>query len=195
MGLYLLLLATFLAPLLTFFHECGHYVGGVAIDANPEFHVGSVHFRPHHPITNQAYFWFAAGGPLVTVLLATTGFLWLRQQRRPRIGTAPTRTDCVGIVLVASNAVLFAGLFVVHLILQDSLKTPGDAEKMSLLMGLPVWLVPALLASLSLVLMGATMRLFPRGCRFVPFGFAMLGFFTGERLQIYCFALWEICFN
>jgi len=194
-GFYSFLLGMLLAPLVIFLHECGHYVVAAAYDANPEFHVGRVSYRSHQPTANQAYFWIAAGGPLVNVLLATTGFLWLRYKRHARIGTAPTRTDCLGIFLVCQIVPAWVVIFVVHLILQDFLTRPGDAEKMSLSMGLPVWLSPVLLASFSLVLIGAAMRLFPRGSRLVPFGYALVGWFTGCFMQSFCSVLWERRFN
>jgi hypothetical protein len=62
---------------------------------------------------------------------------------------------------------------------------------MSLAIDLPVLLISAALASLSLVLMVATMRLFPAGYRFVPFAFAAIGFLAGMVMQDLFLVLWS----
>ena len=194
-GLYSLLLGTLLFPLVSFLHECGHYVVAHAYHVNPTLHIGQVTFKSNHDITTRALLWICAAGPLVNLLLSVGGFLWLRHRRRLRSGTAPTRTDCLGVLLVAQAATIYVLLFVTHLIIRDFSENPGDAEKMSLLMEMPVWLIPALLASVCLVLSGATIRLFPRGNRFVPFGAAVLGGCTGHVMQIFCNVLWDRSFT
>jgi hypothetical protein len=176
-----------LAPLIVFFHECGHYFFAVVFGATPEFYLTKVRVQHEGPLTSQAAFWIAAGGPLVDALLAVTGFLWLRYSRHPRIGTSPARTGWLGIVLVLSVANYVVG-FVTRLII---LKPPGDAPRMSLAMGLPIWSVPSLLSLFSLVLIGAAIRLFPRGHRLVPFGCAFLGWFFGVRMLHFCVSFWE----
>ena len=186
-GLYPLLLATLLAPLIVYFHECGHYLLALGFGATPEFHLAKVRVHNLGPLTNQANFWIAAGGPMVDALLSTTGFLWLCLSRSTRAGTAPTRADCLGIVLVMSVANFVVGFvkrFVVHVLPPAS----GDASRMSLSMGLPIWCVPSLLSLFALVLVGATMCLFPPRHRLVPFGFAFLGWFAGVRILHFWFS-------
>ncbi len=186
-GLYPLLLATLLAPLIVCLHECGHYLMALWFGATPEFHLAKV--RVHHigPLTDQANFWIAAGGPMVDALFATTSFLLLCLYRSTRISTAPTRADCLGIVLVVSVANFVIGFvrrFVIHNLSPES----GDASRMSLSVGLPNWCVPSLLSLFSLVLIGTTMCLFPPKHRLVPFGFALLGWFAGVRILHFWFS-------
>jgi hypothetical protein len=176
-----------LGPLIVFFHECGHYLLALTFDAIPEFYLTQVRVHHHGPLTNQANFWIAAGGPIVDALFATAGFLSIRFNRCKRISTAPSRIDYLGIVLVlsvANFAVGFVSRFILHVLPMPS----GDASRMSLSMGLPIWSVPALLSLLSLVLIGATLRFFPRGHRLIPFGSAFLGWFSGVRILHYWFS-------
>lgn len=61
---------------------------------------------------------------------------------------------------------------------------------MSLLLGLPRWLLPGVLSLFALALMVTALRLLPRGYRFLPVVSIYLGELLGAGVHVAAYYLW-----
>jgi len=163
-----------LEPLVSFFHECGHYLAATVLGVSAHLHYLHVSYS-HDQATHHTRPWITAAGPCVDALLAIGGFLWLCRLRLGRLDAAPSRTDWLATYFVLCAVTPVAAC--VGLLAHDS--TLPDEASLSEQIGFPKWLLPCLLAPLALIMIVAAIRLHPRGYRLLPFVCAFLGSLVG----------------
>jgi len=176
---YPFLLAILLGPMLIFLHECGHFVAASAFGAGPELHFGHVRLLVGNKTTLGA-FCVKAAGPLVDVLFAVWGFLWLRQRHRTRGDAQAGLPDWI-----ATTFVLDLTNFIVGFVATVTVGTVAlDAASMSLMLGWPGWVLSGVFALLALALIANALRLLPRGERLLPVVGIYLGTVLGAAAHI-----------
>jgi hypothetical protein len=177
--IYPCFLAMLLTPILIFLHECGHYLAASAFGARPEIHFAHVRIPGGHK-TRMADFCSNAAGPLVDASFAIGGFLWLRHRLRSLPQTSPGLPNWIATIFVLRATGPIIGFVVA---LTGGPGIPDEAE-MSLLLGLPGWLLPAVVALLALALILAAVRLLPRSYRLLPVASIYLGAFFAIVAQV-----------
>src|SRR5437016_545964 len=92
-------------PAFILLHECGHYVAGYCFGLSAKLHYAETGFTsPEGKVTQHAEVLVTSAGPLLGVILATLGFLWLRRLRMHRIEAASTAADWLATSLLVFNA-------------------------------------------------------------------------------------------
>lgn len=183
---YPLLLAILLGPMLVFLHECGHFMAASAFGAGPELHFGHVRMLVGTKTPLDA-FCVRAAGPLVDVLFAVWGFLWLRQRHRTRSDAQTGLPDWI-----ATTFVLVLTNFIVGFVATVTVGTVAlDGAAMSLMLGWPGWLLPGVSALLALALIASALRLLPKGERLLPVMGIYLGTVLGATAYIVAIYLYS----
>ena len=182
---YPCLLAVLLGPILIFLHECGHFVAASAFGARPELHFGHVRMLVGTK-TPLGAFCVKAAGPLVDVLIAVGGFLWLRQRHRTRGDAQAGLPDWIATIFGLGLTNFIIG-FVATLTVGT---VPLDTPSMSLMLGWPGWLLSGVFALLALALITSSLRLLPRGSRLLPVLGICLGTVLGAVAHIAAIYLW-----
>ena len=183
-GVLLFALAFLLAPMVILLHECGHYV---------------VHyFQGHHPVLYSSEVevgkspvsgWCgqmlsALGGPMVEGSLCVGGFIWLKRRRRGHLDAAPTALDWLATFMAMS-----CGRWIHHApdVLWGHYRTGrygSDEAGISMLLGLPGWVLPVALWFPACWVFITTIRQHPKSRRLVPFSAMFLGGASGALLWL-----------
>ncbi len=109
-----------------------------------------------------------SAGPAANALFLLAGLTLLWHLRRDRLQEPTTLLDWV-----ATIPILAAGRWL--LTVTERIGPSLDEGKLSVMMGLPRWVLPYTLAAIALVLVVFTVRLHPARSRLVPFCVAVLG--------------------
>lgn len=117
--LFAVLVATFLV------HEFAHWATGIALGHDMVATLNAV--SPVGPVSRQHLLLIAAAGPLVTIAQGLAGFWWVRRARSH-----------------AGFALLYSAFFMRLLAAGVSVFNPNDEAKISQLLGLGPWTLPAL---------------------------------------------------
>ena len=152
------------APVFIVLHECGHFLAGKSLRWHTRLHYAKTTFYgTKDQLTQRGNFWVTSAGPLMSTLLAASGFLWLRSSRIHRLQAIPTFADWVATTLVTNT-----GRWVRCLAYSSNHPQPDDETWISRAMGLPGWLLPYFLGAITIALFIATVRLHPPGSRLKP---------------------------
>ena len=169
-------------PVFTVLHEGGHFMAARSLGWSAKLHFAQTQYDvPKEEFTWRRDMWVSIAGPLVQILLAAAGFLWLRTSRMHRVSTVATPGDWV-----ATTLVMNVGRWLRCFTSSPSHPSPDDEAYISRAMGLPGWLLPYLLGLVALVALVVTIRLHPPGARLIPFSSfgvgAMIGFFLWMKV-------------
>jgi hypothetical protein len=161
-------------PVFIVLHEWGHFMAARSIGWGAKLHFAETQFDvPKEEFTQRRIVLVSSAGPLVQILLAAAGFLWLRTSRVHRLSTVVTPGDWVATTL-ALNVGRWLRSFTGPL--------SDDEAFISRAMGLPGWLFPYFLGLVAIVAIVATIRLHPPGARLIPFLTFSVGGMVGAFL-------------
>ncbi len=149
-------------PVFIVLHEWGHVMAARSVGWGAKLQFAETRFDvPKEKFTQRRNVLVTIAGPLVQILLAVAGFLWLRTSRVHRLSTVVTPGDWV-----ATTLVLNVGRWLRSFAGSPSHPLSDDEAFISRAMGLPGWLLPYFLGLVAIV---ATIRLHPPGARLIPF--------------------------
>ncbi len=170
-----------LAPVFIVLHEGGHVLASIPFGLSPILHYGKVTYHASLANSPHANWAISAAGPLVQVLLAGGGLLWLYERRRQRRVAPATCLDWVATSLTFNSGRWMAGgagTSVVGTALKDEMVLSGA-------LGIPSWCLISLLTLAGFCVFIATIRLHPPGSRLLPFVCAGIGGFIGVKVWLH----------
>src|SRR5690606_12386300 len=127
-GFYLLLVLV--TPLTFFLHELAHWATGEALGYSMQMSLNNARPADGTFVSSIDAALVSAAGPLLTLLQAVVAFLLIRRSGKPII-----------------YPVLFIALFMRAVAMLVSLANPNDEARVSQLLGLGTWTLPALVVA------------------------------------------------